>query len=63
MEHMNIFYRVFHEDLQPLANQRSKEFYIDYFRSIDNDTFICQDNMVDIESMDYTGLKYAYYKE
>ena len=63
MEHMNIFYRIFHEDLHPLAHQRSKEFYIDYFRSITNDTFIYQDDhMVGIESMDYPGLKHAYYK-
>ncbi len=63
MEHMNIFHRIFHGNLHPLANQKTKEDYIAYFNNQKTDELAKyglekqkQDNI------DIYSLKYFYYE-
>ena len=54
MESIDIFYRIFHEDLNPLTNQKSKEFYINYLNP--------QDENINIRDYSQQELKFLYYK-
>ncbi len=63
MEHMNVFHRIFHEDLHPLTNQKTKEYYVTYFKT-ENIDKILYHNLTELqpENLDYKALKYFYYE-
>lgn len=56
MEHLDIFYRVFHEDLHPLTNHKSKEYYTTTIKQ-----FIPNEALNHIEK-DLTDVKFQFYK-
>ena len=59
MEHLDIFYRVFHEDLHPLTSQKRKEYYYTTIKKL-----VQGDNKEEIEILG-TGLsliKFQFYK-
>ncbi|WP_282088318.1 hypothetical protein [Aquimarina algiphila] len=56
MEPMNVFYRIFHEDLHPLTNQKTKIEYLDYFKSTNT-------SILTIQGYNRQQLKYYYYEQ
>ncbi len=64
MEPMNVFYQIFHEDLHPLTNQKTKIAYVDYFKNkkVNKEP----DNTVNIFTIEESSkqlLKYWYYED
>ncbi len=64
MEHMNVFHRIFHEDLHPLTNQKSREYYVNYFKSKSKDEYINSHlRQKSLENFDDQELKFFYYED
>lgn len=58
MEHMNVFHRIFHEDLHPFTNQRSREYYLDQCSKNSYYT-----NYLELDNLSNQELKFCYYQK
>ena len=55
MESIDVFYRIFHEDLNPLTSQKSKEYYCTTINSL-----LGKENVLDINE-DFIKLRFQFY--
>ncbi len=58
MESIDIFFRIFHEDLNPLTNQKTKEYFQNQLTEQNNE----ENSSEYIEELSYKELKFFYYK-
>ncbi len=64
MEPMNVFYRIFHEDLHPLTNQKTKLEYLDYVKNKSSNGGYINDDLKSLKTQECNKqkLKYSYYE-
>ncbi|GAA4275978.1 hypothetical protein [Aquimarina mytili] len=63
MEHMNVFHRIFHGDLHPLTNQKTKEYYLTYLENKKHDELgRCDFRDLKMTNTGTITLKFWYYQ-